>query len=133
MQVVTVFPPEPEKERQRIFVIEKVRRTKREGNGICDEDRLACYYVLPDGWVFMSPPVQRLMDGKLQSIAHSLNAALTKCMEHYTFSLAGGQALPASSQDGKAQPKEEIDAKPVMSFQVLGACVSGCLRLHLDA
>ena len=65
-QVVPV-PSVPEEERHKFlgrqfFVIEKVLRKRDDMGKMLPEKRLACYYVSPDGWVFMCPPVDRLID-----------------------------------------------------------------------
>ena len=57
----------PEEERHKFlgrqfFIIEKVRREMDSKGRMAPEKRLACYYVAPDGWVYMCPPVDRLID-----------------------------------------------------------------------
>uniref|UniRef100_A0A7S0HB09 Mediator of RNA polymerase II transcription subunit 6 n=1 Tax=Hanusia phi TaxID=3032 RepID=A0A7S0HB09_9CRYP len=94
-----------------VYVIDKVRRVKDPNakDGIT-QSRLASYYVTADGWVYMCPPIQKLVDSKLQMMSYFLKKALEHTSSHYSFSLTAGHALNKPSN----QKSEEW--KPITCF-----------------
>ena len=64
VESVPPVPIEADRRRPRTFIIKKVQRTKdpNPSKKECVEKEIAFYYVAPDGWVYMCPPLDRLID-----------------------------------------------------------------------
>ncbi|EKX32875.1 hypothetical protein GUITHDRAFT_120942 [Guillardia theta CCMP2712] len=108
----------PDVQGKGVYVIDKVKRVKDPNakDGI-SQTRLASYYVTADGWVYMCPPIQKLVDSKLQMISYFLKKALEHTSSHYSFSLTAGHVLNKPS-DQKSEEWKPVLADYLTSSQI---------------